>query len=90
MKDEKEDTEDGLEDEEIDLEDMSEDDLKGFIEDVIKDMVAGGEIEPGDEFVEDEVEMEDEIDIEDVEDVDVDIEIDEVKKDDRRVRRKNV
>ena len=36
-----------------------------------------GEIEPGDEFVEDEVEVEDSIDIEDVEDVDVDVEIDE-------------
>ena len=76
MKDEKED----MEDEEIDLEDMSEDDLKGFIEDVIKDMVADGEIEPGDEFVEDEVEVEDSIEIEDVEDVDVDVEIDEAKK----------
>ncbi|MDA8685622.1 hypothetical protein N9L94_01225 [Robiginitalea sp.] len=77
MKDEKED----MEDEDIDLEDMSEDDLKGFIEDVIKDMVADGEIEPGDEFVEDEVEVEDSIEIEDVEDVDVDVEIDEAKKD---------
>ena len=28
-----------MDDEEIDLEDMSEDDLKGFIEDVIKDLV---------------------------------------------------
>ena len=74
-KDEKED----MDDEDIDLEDMSEDDLKGFIEDVIKDMVADGEIEPGDEFAEDEVEVEDSIDIEDVEDVDVDIEIDEAK-----------
>jgi hypothetical protein len=77
MEDEKED----MDDEEVDLEDMSEDDLKGFIEDVIKDMVADGEIEPGDEFVEDEVEVEDSIDIEDVEDVDVDVEIDEAKKD---------
>jgi len=77
-KDEKEDMED-KDDEEIDLEDMSEDDLKGFIEDVIKDMVAGGEIEPGDEFAEDEVDVEVE-DVEDVEDVDVDIEIDEAKK----------
>jgi len=76
MEDEKED----MDDEEIDLEDMSEDDLKGFIEDVIKDMVADGEIEPGDEFVEDEVEVEDSIDIEDVEDVDVDVEIDEEMK----------
>ena len=78
IEDEKEDMDD-MEDEDIDLEDMSEDDLKGFIEDVIKDMVADGEIEPGDEFVEDEVEVEDSIDIEDVEDVDVDIEIDEAK-----------
>ena len=39
-----------MDDEEIDLEDMSEDDLKGFIESVIKDMVASGEIEPGDDF----------------------------------------
>ena len=76
MEDEKED----MDDEEIDLEDMSEDDLKGFIEDVIKDMVADGEIEPGDEFVEDEVEVEDSIEIEDVEDVDVDVEIDEEMK----------
>tara|TARA_B100000795_G_scaffold123159_1_gene91728 strand:+ start:1183 stop:2541 length:1359 start_codon:yes stop_codon:yes gene_type:complete len=75
-KDEEEDMTDGIEDEEIDLEDMSEDDLKGFIEDVIKDMVADGSIEPGDEF-EEEAEMEDAIDIEDVDDVDVDIEIDE-------------
>ena len=77
--DEKEDMED-KDDEEIDLEDMSEDDLKGFIEDVIKDMVADGEIEPGDEFVEDEVEVEDVEDIEVEDDVDVDVEIDEAKK----------
>ena len=71
MKDEKED----MDDEEIDLEDMSEDDLKGFIEDVIKDMVAGGEIEPGDEF--EEVEDEDvDVEVED-EDVEVDVELDE-------------
>ena len=73
MKDEKEDMEDRMDDEDIDLEDMSEDDLKGFIESVIKDMVSAGEIEPGDDFVEDEIE------VEDVEDVDVDVEIDEGK-----------
>ncbi len=78
-KDEKEDMED-KDDEEIDLEDMSEDDLKGFIEDVIKDMVADGEIEPGDEFVEDEVEVEDVEDIEVEDEVSVDVEIDEAKK----------
>jgi len=48
--DEKEDMKGEMDDEEIDLEDMSEDDLKGFIESVIKDMVASGEIEPGDDF----------------------------------------
>ena len=69
MKNEKED----MEDEDVDLEDMSEDDLKGFIEDVIKDMVGDGTIEAGEEFVEDEVEVEDdEIEIEDEESVDVD------------------
>ena len=79
-KDEKEDMEDGMEDEEIDLEDMSEDDLKSFIEDVISDMVSAGEIEPGEEFVEDEIEVEDVEDVEVEDDVDVDIEIDEAKK----------
>tara|TARA_R110000803_G_scaffold47908_5_gene99740 strand:- start:278 stop:1510 length:1233 start_codon:yes stop_codon:yes gene_type:complete len=76
-KDGEEDEKEDIDDEEIDLEDMSEDDLKGFIEDVIKDMVAGGEIEPGDEFEEVEVEDEDvEVEVED-EDVDVAIELDE-------------
>ena len=77
MKDEKEDMEDDMRDEEIDLEDMSENDLKGFIEDVIKDMVSAGEIEPGDDFVEDEV---------DVEDVDVEVEIDEMAHKDDEVK----
>jgi hypothetical protein len=36
-------------DEEMSLEDMSEDDLKSFIEDVIKDMVANKELEAGNE-----------------------------------------
>ena len=78
-KDEKEDMED-KDDEEIDLEDMSEDDLKGFIEDVIKDLVADGTIEAGDEAMEDEEDVVDVEDIEDVEDVDVDIELDEMTK----------
>ena len=55
-------------DEEIDLEEMSEEDLKSFIEDVIKDMVETGELEAGDEFEsersaaegEEEIEVEDE------------------------------
>ena len=41
-------------DEEMSLEDMSEDDLKSFIEDVIKDMVANKELEAGHEDMEDE------------------------------------
>ena len=78
-KDGEEDEKEDMDDEEIDLEDMSEDDLKGFIEDVIKDMVAGGEIEPGDEF--EEVEAEDvDVEVED-EDVDVEIELDEAMSD---------
>ena len=83
MKDEKEDMEDDMDDEEIDLEDMSEDDLKGFIEDVIKDLVADGTIEAGDEAMEDEedvVDMDDMESVEDVEDVDVEIELDEMTK----------
>jgi hypothetical protein len=35
------------EDEEIDLEEMTEEDLKNFIEDVIADMVEAGELEAG-------------------------------------------
>jgi len=87
MKNEKEDMED-KDDEEIDLEDMSEDDLKGFIEDVIKDMVADGEIEPGDEFVEDEVEVEDVEDIDVEDEVSVDVEIDEVENLDEKMTKK--
>jgi hypothetical protein len=56
-----------MEDEDdIDLEEMSEDDLKSFIEDVIKDMVESGELEAGDEFeMEDEESEDEEIEIED-------------------------
>jgi hypothetical protein len=69
--DEKEDMKGEMDDEEIDLEDMSEDDLKGFIESVIKDMVASGEIEPGDDF---EVESEEEgEEAENEEDVNIEI-----------------
>ena len=74
MEDEKEDDDDKIDDEEVDLEDMSEDDLKGFIEDVIKDLVADGTIEAGDEAMEDE---EDVMDMDDMEDVDVEVELDE-------------
>jgi hypothetical protein len=76
--DEKEDMEGEMDDEEIDLEDMSEDDLKGFIESVIKDMVAAGEIEPGDEFAEDDMEVGDIEGEEAGDDLDVDVEIAEM------------
>ncbi len=42
------------EEEEMNIEDMSEDDLKHFIEDVIKDMVQAGELEAGHEEMENE------------------------------------
>lgn len=46
------------EEDEIDLEDMSEEDLKALIEDVIEDMVKAGEIEAGENFEEeDDMEM---------------------------------
>ena len=83
MKDEKED----MEDDELDLDDMSDDDLKSFIEDVIADMVSAGELEAGTEFeakdeeVEDdevEVEVEDEVEItEEKEEIDENEEVNE-------------
>ena len=48
----------GKEEEEFDIEDMSEDDLKDFIEGVITDMVKDGELEAGHEGMEDEDEDE--------------------------------
>jgi len=48
------------EDVEIDIENMSEEDLKSFIEGVIADMVAAGELEAGHEGMEDEEGAEDE------------------------------
>jgi hypothetical protein len=44
----------------IDLEDMTDEDLKTMIEDVIKDMIAAGEIEAGHEGMKDEMGEEDE------------------------------
>ena len=46
--------EEKVEDEEMSIEDMDEDDLKSFIEDVIKDMVSAGELEAGHEGMENE------------------------------------
>jgi hypothetical protein len=60
----------GEEEEEIDLENMTEDDLKSFIEDVIADMVAAGElegeIEGEDEEGEEEGEEEEEVKLEEL------------------------
>jgi len=53
----------GKEEEEFDIEDMSEDDLKDFIEGVIADMVKDGELEAGHEGMEDEDEEEEEVDL---------------------------
>lgn len=50
-------------DEEMSLEDMSEDDLKSFIEDVIKDMVSAGELETGNEEEDAEIEADEEEDM---------------------------
>jgi hypothetical protein len=63
------------EDEEFNIEDMSEEDLKGFIEDVIEDMVAAGELEGGHSGMEEEPGMEDEMGMEDEEE---EINIDEL------------
>ena len=73
MKDEKED----MEDDELDLDDMSDEDLKSFIEDVIADMVTAGELEAGTEFeAKDEEVEDDEVEVED----DVEVEVTEGKK----------
>ena len=78
-KDEKEDLEGDVEDEEIDLDNLTDDDLKDFISDVIGDMVAAGELEAGGdpvELVDDEEEVE--VDVEDVEvedEVETDVEV---------------
>jgi len=67
--------------EEMSIEDMSEEDLKSFIEDVIKDMVAAGELEAGEEMEgeeEDEEEMEMGAEEEGEEELDEEINLDEL------------
>lgn len=63
------------EEEEMSIEDMSEDDLKSFIEDVIKDMVSAGELEAGESM---EGEGEAEVDMEAEEELDEEFNIDEL------------
>jgi hypothetical protein len=65
-------------DEDISLEDMSEDQLVKFIEDVIKDMIESGELEAGEGS--EETETETETDVEDEEDVSIDELLFELKK----------
>jgi hypothetical protein len=61
-----------MEDDELDLDNMSDDDLKSFIEDVIADMVSAGELEAGTEFEAKDEEVEDnEVDIEVEDEVEV-------------------
>jgi len=62
----------------LDLEDMTDEDLKSFIEDVIADMVSSGELEAGDEFEEEEEDVEVmSDDSDDDEEIDIDIVDDE-------------
>jgi len=64
--------------ESMSLEDMTEEDLKSFIEDVIADMVEAGELEAGEESEGEDMEMDDEEEMED--EVDVEELMNEVKK----------
>ena len=85
---EKDADEDMDEEEDIDLEDMSEEDLKKFIEDVIEDMVGAGELEAGESFEDDvdvDVDEDGEVEVEDDMETSVDVELDEAKdKDDEK------
>jgi hypothetical protein len=54
------------EEEEISIEDMSEEDLKKFIEDVIADMVEAGELEAGEGMEGEEEMMDEEVDLEEL------------------------
>ncbi len=65
-------------DEEINLDDMSEDDLKSMIEDVIEDMIEDGELVPGPNADESEEEEAEDTDDGIEGDADVDIEVDDI------------
>ena len=68
------------EDEEFNIEDMSEEDLKGFIEDVIGDMVSSGELEGGHSGMGEEPDMEEEPEMDDEEEINIDELLAEVAK----------
>ena len=72
---------DDMEDMDLNIEEMSEEDLKTLIEDVISGMVASGELEPGENFEENDEDEDLDIEIEDDDDEDIEIEdeIEEVK-----------
>ena len=71
--------EDKLEaEEEIDLENMSEEDLKGFIEGIIEDLIEDGELVPGPNADESEAEEAEDMDDGMEGDADVDIEVDDI------------
>ena len=72
-----------VEDEEIDLEDMSDDDLKDFIEDVIADMVKSGELEAGDNFEEEDEDAEEEVGVDIMEKKDEEKKMEEGKHEDK-------
>lgn len=63
---------------EIDLENMSEDELQGFIEDVIEKMIEDGELVPGPNADESEAEEAEDTDDGTEGDADVDIEVDDI------------
>ena len=64
--------------EEINLEDMSEEELKSMIEDVIEDMIEDGELVPGPNADESEEEEAEDTDDGEEGDADVDIEVDDI------------
>jgi len=72
--------EESEEDVEIDIENMSEEDLKSFIESVIADMVKAGELEAGHEGMEDEEGAEEESEEEEISIDELMVELDERKK----------
>lgn len=68
--------------EEFDLEEMSEEELNAFIENVIADMVVAGELEPGENFETEEEGEELDIVDDDDEEIGIEIEDDELETDD--------
>jgi len=68
----------GGDDAELDLENMTEEELQGFIEDVIEDMIEDGELVPGPNADESEAEEAEDTDDGMEGDADVDVEVDDI------------